>query len=54
MTTIPTNCHNCRNPLSSAEIDEIQGDRMLLAVVIHFQQAACNRCCTKADKHNRR
>lgn len=52
MNTIPTNCHNCLNPLTADEISDIEADKRMADVVRYFGQAACNACCGKANRHN--
>ncbi|SSW66632.1 hypothetical protein AVE30378_02171 [Achromobacter veterisilvae] len=51
---MPTDCHNCRKPLSFADIAEIEADPRVAEVVRYFGQAACNACRGKAAKHNTR
>lgn len=49
---MPTDCHNCRKPLSFADIAEIEADPRVAEVVRYFGQAACKACCGNAAKHN--
>jgi hypothetical protein len=49
---MPTNCYNCRRPLSLQELADINADPQVAKVVRYFGQAACNSCCGKANKHN--
>lgn len=51
---MPINCHNCRRPLSLAELAEIEADPRVAEVVRYFGQAACNACCGKAARHNKK
>lgn len=48
---MPTHCHNCRRPLSLAELAHTQADPRVAEVVRYFGQAACNACCGKAAAH---
>ncbi|MFY1852408.1 hypothetical protein ACOTBX_10490 [Achromobacter xylosoxidans] len=49
---MPTTCHNCRKPLSFADIAEIEADPRVAEVARYFGQAACAACCGNAAKHN--
>lgn len=51
---MPINCHNCRRPLSLAELAEIEADPRVAEVVRYFGQATCNACCGKAARHNKK
>lgn len=51
---MPTNCHNCRKPLSFADVAEIEANPKVAEVVRYFGQAACTACCNKASNHQRK
>jgi hypothetical protein len=52
--TMPSKCHNCRKPLSLAELTDIKRDARVAEVVRYFGQAACNLCSSKAQACNQR
>lgn len=43
--SIPTNCANCRDPFTAAEIDSVKyGPAIVLEAVIHWDGMYCKHC----------
>lgn len=46
---LPTHCHNCQQPLSQRELDDINAHPRVAEIARRYGQAACGTCCRRAQ-----